>query len=49
MDDRPKICFDKDYKIRVLDPTKAAQAEELSAECGSFVESKICVYLYVYH
>jgi hypothetical protein len=39
MDDRPKISFDKDYKIRVLDPAKVAQAQELSTECESFVES----------
>jgi hypothetical protein len=39
MDDKPKICFDKDYKIRILDPEKAAHAEELNTECASFVES----------
>ncbi len=40
MDEKPKICFDGDYKIRILDPTKAAHAEELNAECATFVDSK---------
>ncbi len=40
MDERPKISFDKDYKIRVLDTAKFSHAEELVTECGGFVESK---------
>ena len=39
MDDKPKICFDKDYGIRILDPAKAEHAEELNEECSKFVES----------
>jgi hypothetical protein len=38
-DDKPKLCFDKDYKIRILDPAKAAHAEDLNKECGGFIES----------
>lgn len=43
-DEKPKICFDKEYKIRILDPAKAEHAEELNTECSGFVEStaKIC-------
>ena len=39
MDDKPKISFDKEYKIRILDPAKAEHAEELNTECSGFVES----------
>jgi hypothetical protein len=41
MDSWPKISFDKEYKIRVLDPAKVSQAQELSTECNGFVESAI--------
>ena len=37
---RVNIFFDKDYKVRVLDPIKFKHAVELENECGSFV-SKI--------
>ena len=40
MDERVKICFDKDYKVRVLEPSKFAHAEELKNEGGEFVQSK---------
>ena len=47
MDEKIKICFDKDYRIRVLDPVKSAHAEDLQKECGNFGESKqldiICI------
>lgn len=33
-----KICFDKEYKVRVLDPAKFNRSEELEKECGNFVE-----------
>ena len=39
-DDKPKLCFDKEYKIRILDPAKYDHAEELNKECTGFVESK---------
>ena len=39
MDDKIKICFDKEYRIRVLDPEKSARAEELQQETGIFGES----------
>ena len=35
-----KICFDKDYKIRVFDPIKFTKSEELHVECSTFVESE---------
>ena len=38
MDDKVKICFDKDYKIKAFDPVKFLRGEELEKECGSFVE-----------
>ena len=38
MDEKVKICFDKEYKIKAIDPLKFAQAEELEKQCGSFVE-----------
>lgn len=38
MDDKVKITFDKEYKLRVLDPSKFEKAESLEKECGSFVE-----------
>jgi hypothetical protein len=40
MDERVKICFDKEYRIRVLDPVKFNRAEGLEKESGIFVESK---------
>lgn len=33
-----KICFDKEYKIRVYDPVKFQKSEELEKECANFVE-----------
>lgn len=38
MDDKVKICFDKEYKIRVLDPVKFQKGEELEKESANFVE-----------
>mmetsp|Transcript_48242 Transcript_48242/g.98544 ORF Transcript_48242/g.98544 Transcript_48242/m.98544 type:complete len:128 (-) Transcript_48242:169-552(-) len=38
MDDKVKITFDKEYKIRVLDPAKFDKGEELEKECSTFVE-----------
>lgn len=37
MDERIKISFDNEYKIRVLDPVKFQKGEELEKECSSFV------------
>lgn len=33
-----QIYFDKEYKIRVLDPVKFEKSEQLESECGTFVE-----------
>jgi hypothetical protein len=41
MEDKVKITFDKDYKIRIMDPTKFARSEQLDLECTSFLESII--------
>jgi hypothetical protein len=38
MDEKVKITFDKEYKIRVLDPIKFEKGEELEKECSTFVE-----------
>lgn len=38
MDDKVKITFDKEYKIRALDPTKFEKGEALEKECSNFVE-----------
>jgi len=38
VDEKVKICFDKEYKIKALDPVKFARGEELEKECGQFVE-----------
>eukprot|EP01038_Epipyxis_sp_PR26KG_P006621 gene6621-9088_t len=38
MDDKVKITFDKEYKLRVLDPVKFERGEELEKECSTFVE-----------
>jgi hypothetical protein len=38
MDDKVKISFDKEYKIRVLDPVKFEKGENLEKESGNFVE-----------
>mmetsp|Transcript_315 Transcript_315/g.287 ORF Transcript_315/g.287 Transcript_315/m.287 type:complete len:130 (-) Transcript_315:63-452(-) len=38
MDDKVRICFDKEYKVRVLDPNKFSLAEELEKEGATFVE-----------
>jgi intraflagellar transport protein 20 len=37
MDDKIKVTFDNEYKIRVLEPTKFQKGEELEKECSSFV------------
>mmetsp|Transcript_22898 Transcript_22898/g.50896 ORF Transcript_22898/g.50896 Transcript_22898/m.50896 type:complete len:128 (-) Transcript_22898:181-564(-) len=38
MDDKVKIVFDKEYKIRALDPVKFEKGEALEKECSKFVE-----------
>jgi hypothetical protein len=38
MDDKVKIVFDKEYKIRALDPSKFEKGEALEKECSKFVE-----------
>mmetsp|Transcript_16788 Transcript_16788/g.28485 ORF Transcript_16788/g.28485 Transcript_16788/m.28485 type:complete len:128 (+) Transcript_16788:201-584(+) len=38
MDDKVKIVFDKEYKIRALDPTKFEKGEALEKECSNFVD-----------
>ena len=38
MDDKIKVSFDKEYKVRVLDPAKFQKAEELEKECSTFVD-----------
>lgn len=38
MDQKVRICFDEDYKVRVLDPIKFKHAIELEKECSNFVE-----------
>jgi hypothetical protein len=35
---KAQLFFDKEYKIRVLDPTKYEKSELLEKECGNFVE-----------
>ncbi len=37
-DSKVQVYFDKDYKIRLLDPTRFEKSEQLEKECGSFVE-----------
>ena len=41
MEEKIKVYFDKEYKIRVMDPAKFARSEELDTECSSFVESVV--------
>ena len=41
MDEKVRICFDKEYKLRALDPQKFDHAEELEKESASFVESNL--------
>jgi hypothetical protein len=38
MDEKVKIVFDKEYKIRALDPVKFERGEALEKECANFVE-----------
>ena len=38
MDDKIKISFDSEYKIRLLDPVKFAKAEELQSNSVNFTE-----------
>lgn len=42
MEEKMKICFDKEYKIRIMDPAKFSKSEELDTECSTFIESKYC-------
>jgi intraflagellar transport protein 20 len=37
MDDKIKISFDAEYRIRVLDPAKFTKGEDVEKECSSFV------------
>lgn len=37
MDDKVRINFDKEYKLRVLDPKKFEKGEELEKETSNFV------------
>eukprot|EP01039_Chlorochromonas_danica_P005377 gene5377-5915_t len=37
-DSKVQFFFDKDYKIRVFDPTKFERSEEFEKACGEFVE-----------
>jgi hypothetical protein len=37
-DPKVQLFFDKEYKIRVLDPAKFEKNEQLEKECGVFVE-----------
>lgn len=39
MDERVKISFDAEYRVRVLDSTKFNRAEELEKESSVFIES----------
>ena len=36
MDEKVKICFDKEYKLRVYDPEKFDRGKELEAESNTF-------------
>jgi hypothetical protein len=38
MDEKVKIVFDREYKIRALDPAKFEKGEALEKECTNFVE-----------
>ena len=38
MEDKIKICFDKEYKIKAIDPAKFEKGEETEKTCGVFVE-----------
>mmetsp|Transcript_18556 Transcript_18556/g.34661 ORF Transcript_18556/g.34661 Transcript_18556/m.34661 type:complete len:104 (+) Transcript_18556:59-370(+) len=38
MEEKIKICFDKEYKIRVMDPVKFERSEELDVECSAFMD-----------
>ena len=38
MDDKVKLSFDSEYKVRVLDQVKFTAAEELQVESTQFVE-----------
>lgn len=37
-DNKVQFFFDKDYKIRVFDPSKFERSEEFEKACGEFVE-----------
>jgi len=49
MDEKLKVCFDKEYKIRVLDPVKSERTEDLQSECTNFGESMYCIKCYCYY
>lgn len=38
MDDKVKITFDAEYRVRVLEEGKFKQSEELEKECSGFLE-----------
>ncbi len=41
MEDKVKICFDNEYRIRALDPVKCNRAEDLQNESSNFSESMV--------
>lgn len=41
MEEKIKITFDKDYKIRIMDPAKFTRSEQLDSECTAFLDSKL--------
>jgi len=38
MDDKVKISFDSEYRVRVLDEAKFKKSEELEKECSGFLD-----------
>lgn len=38
--EKPQVSFDEEGRIRVLDPEKFRQTEQLESECRSFVQSE---------
>lgn len=47
MDEKIKITFDKEYKIRIMDPIKFERSEQLDTECNSFMESKFSFFYFI--
>ena len=41
MDERVRVFFDKEHRLRVFDPEKFSRAEELEKEASHFLESKL--------